>query len=149
MVRCTLMIKGNLRFHYRTMSIGIVSALVACAGSTWDGQVYRGDTVAFRAGRVPPSWRRLDDDSSLLTFRDAARDLLISVNGRCGKDGDDVPLEALTQHLFVYFTERQISDQRRIGPRWTCRPAHAIIRQARRRRPTLRRVRAQEERLRI
>ncbi len=114
MVRRTLMIKGNLRFGHRVMSVGIVSALVACAGSTWDGQVYRGDSVAFRAGRVPPSWRRLDDDNSLLTFRDAARDLLISVNGRCGKDGDDVPLEALTQHLFVYFTERQISDQRRI-----------------------------------
>ena len=108
------MTQGPLNFCCRVLSVGIISTLVCCASSSWDGQVYRGGAVNFRAGRVPTGWRRLDDDNSLLTFRDASRDLLVSVNGRCGKDGDDVPLEALTQHLFVYFTERQISDQRRI-----------------------------------
>ena len=106
--------KGSISFGYRVLAIGIAAMFIGCAGATWDGQVYRDDSLAFRAGRIPPGWRRLDDDNSLLTFRDSAHDLLISVNGRCGKDGDDVPLEALTQHLFVYFTERQIGDQRRI-----------------------------------
>jgi hypothetical protein len=70
--------------------------------------------MEFRAGQVPAGWRRIEDDGSLLTFRDAGRDLLITVNGRCGKDGDDVPLVALTQHLFVYFTDRNVIEQRNV-----------------------------------
>jgi len=35
----------------------------------------------------------------------------VLVNGRCGQDGDDVPLLALTQHLFMSFTEREIVEQ--------------------------------------
>ena len=33
------------------------------------------------------------------------------MNGRCGVDGEDVPLAALTQHLFLRFTEREIVEQ--------------------------------------
>jgi hypothetical protein len=36
----------------------------------------------------------------------------VLVNGRCGKDGDDVPLLALTQHLFISFTERETIEQK-------------------------------------
>ncbi len=111
MVRHTLMTSDILKYGYRLMSVSVLVALVACASSTWDGQVYRGDSINFRAGRVPPGWRRLDNDNSLLTFRDSRRDLVITVNGRCGRDGDDVPLASLTQHLFMYFTERQIVTQ--------------------------------------
>jgi hypothetical protein len=113
MVRDTLMTLGILSFGRRLMSVLALLAVAACAGPSWDGKVYHGESVSFRVGRVPPGWRKLEDDASLLTFRDAARDLVVSVNGRCGKDGDDVPLKALTQHLFIYFTERQITDQRR------------------------------------
>jgi len=49
----------------------------------------------------------MEAENALLAFRDPARDLVISINGRCGKDSDDVPLSALTQHLFLYFTDRQ------------------------------------------
>ncbi len=115
MVRNTLMTLSILSFGRRLMSMLALLAVAACAGPTWDGKVYHGGSVSFRVGRVPPGWRKLEDDDSLLTFRDAARDMVVSVNGRCGKDGEDVPLEALTQHLFIYFTERQITDQRRIN----------------------------------
>jgi hypothetical protein len=113
MVRATLMVKGRLGYGYRVVSVGMASALLACAAS-WNGQVYHGDTMNFRTGAIPPGWRKVDDQDTLLAFRDAGRDLVISVNGRCGKDGDDVPLRALTEHLFLYFTERQIEDQRRL-----------------------------------
>lgn len=33
------------------------------------------------------------------------------VNARCGQDGDDVPLIALTNHLFLMFTDRNIVTQ--------------------------------------
>ena len=35
----------------------------------------------------------------------------MAVNGRCGKDAEDVPLKSLTQHLFLQFTDRQLEDQ--------------------------------------
>jgi hypothetical protein len=115
MVRPTLMKPGIPSHFWRLIQVSACLGFVACASSTWDGQVYRGEAVNFRAGRIPPTWRRLDADNALLTFRDSARDLVISVNGRCGKDGDDVPLQALTQHLFMYFTDRQITTQGKIS----------------------------------
>ena len=36
---------------------------------------------------------------------------MVAVNGRCGVDGDDVPLASLTQHLFLQFTERELKSQ--------------------------------------
>jgi hypothetical protein len=115
MVRPTLMKRGILGHRWRLIQLSVLLGLGACASATWDGQVYRGEAVNFRAGRIPPTWRRLDADDALLTFRDSLRDIVISVNGRCGKDGDDVPLEALTQHLFMYFTDRQILAQGKIS----------------------------------
>ena len=38
------------------------------------------------------------------------------VNGRCGKDGEDVPLASLTQHLFLGFTEREIDCEQTVVP---------------------------------
>ncbi|HTM43898.1 MAG TPA: hypothetical protein VL137_03025 [Polyangiaceae bacterium] len=48
----------------------------------------------------------MDSSSTLLGFRDEAASATIAVNGRCGKDADDVPLQSLTQHLFLQFTEK-------------------------------------------
>ena len=45
-------------------------------------------------------------------FRDERDGASIVLNGRCGADGEDVPLEALTQHLFIRFTEREIVEQK-------------------------------------
>ncbi len=82
--------------------------LSACGGASFDGRVFRNDELAFRVGPIPPSWRRIELEQALLAFRDDAAHATVAVGGRCGKDGDDVPLEALTQHLFLQFTERQL-----------------------------------------
>jgi len=37
------------------------------------------------------------------------------LNGRCGKDGDDVPLAALTHHLFLAFTDRKIEREDKLS----------------------------------
>ena len=54
-------------------------------------------------------------DHTLLAFRDRSGGATIAVNGRCGKDGDDVPLESLTHHLFLHFTERQVAGQSKLA----------------------------------
>lgn len=83
----------------------------ACGGTSFDGAVFRGEGVAFRIGPVPQSWRRIEVDHTLLAFRDDAHETTVAVNGRCGVDGDDVPLQALTQHLFLQFTDRELRSQ--------------------------------------
>lgn len=89
-------------------------SLCACAGSKYDGAVFRNDEVAFRIGPAPAAWRTLESDEALLAFRDDRARATVAVNARCGQDGDDVPLSALTHHLFLQFTERNLTSSREL-----------------------------------
>jgi hypothetical protein len=89
----------------------LAACVSACGGPTFDGQVYRGEDLSFRLGPLPSNWRRIDSDGALLAFRNDSSASTIAVNGRCGVDGDDVPLASLTQHLFLHFTDRKIIKQ--------------------------------------
>jgi hypothetical protein len=111
MVPSTLMIRGRLSLLRHFACFNVFWLATACTHSTWDGRTYSGDSVRFHLGPVAPGWHRIEAENALLAFGDSARDLVVSVNGRCGKDSDDVPLSALTQHLFLYFTERRIVRQ--------------------------------------
>jgi hypothetical protein len=88
-----------------------LSVLAACGGSSLKGSVYRADGLAFRLGETPSTWRRIKVTNTRLAFRDDQAESTILVNGRCGHDGDDVPLLALTKHLFMSFTERETLEQ--------------------------------------
>lgn len=103
------MIPARLRF---LLAGGL--AAVACGASHFDGRLFRGDKVAFRVGPVPDAWHRIDVSTAALAFRDDRNELTVAVNGRCGVDGDDVPLPALTHHLFLEFTDRQVESQREL-----------------------------------
>jgi hypothetical protein len=95
--------------------ISIAGACVfGCASSGFDGHVFRDGDLAFRVGDVPPEWRRIETDGPLLAFRDDTTPASVAVNARCGKDGDDVPLEALTHHLFLEFTDRVLENETRV-----------------------------------
>jgi hypothetical protein len=86
-------------------------ACAACSGPALRGNVYRGDGLAFRVGAIPATWRVLEVKNVRLAFRDEPTEATVLVNARCGHDGDDVPLPALVQHLFLNFTERQTLEQ--------------------------------------
>ncbi|MBW2523743.1 MAG: hypothetical protein JRI23_06185 [Deltaproteobacteria bacterium] len=85
--------------------------LSGCGGAPFDGTTYRGDGFAFRVPAAPPRWTPLRHSHAGLAFRDEASRATILLNGRCHVDGEDVPLVALTNHLFMQFTERQIERQ--------------------------------------
>jgi hypothetical protein len=86
---------------------------LACGASAGlRADVYQGDGLAFRLGPVPSSWKQLEVKGARVAFRDDPGESTVLVNARCGKDGDDVPLKALTQHLFITFTERETIDQK-------------------------------------
>jgi hypothetical protein len=84
--------------------------MAACSAPALRGDVYRGDGLAFRLGDIPPTWKRLEVTNVRLAFRDEPAESTVLVNARCGKDAD-VPLLALTQHLFMMFTEREAIEQ--------------------------------------
>ncbi len=87
----------------------------ACASSEFDGHVYRSGELRFRVGQIPSNWRAIDVDNALLAFRDDPANATVALNGRCGVDGDDVPLASLTQHLFLQFTDRDLGTQKSLS----------------------------------
>lgn len=90
---------------------GLLLAGLACSSARFDGSVFRHGDVAFRLEHVPPAWRSIEVSDTALAFRDEENSATVAINGRCGKDADDVPLRSLTQHLFLQFTERQVEQQ--------------------------------------
>jgi hypothetical protein len=104
------------RLHPARLSVAgalalLLALVVLGCGPRFDGAIYQGDGVAFRVGPQPPSWRRLDVSRPALAFRDEVNDVTVGVGARCGADAEDVPLAALTQHLFLTFTERNVIRQ--------------------------------------
>jgi hypothetical protein len=97
----------------RNLALGLVGlAGVGCASANFDGKVYRNEEVAFRVGPVPSSWREIEVEGALIAFRDDSAETTVAVGGRCGKDADDVPLQSLTHHLFLHFTDRDVLSQK-------------------------------------
>jgi hypothetical protein len=84
---------------------------LGCATSHFDGRVFRKGDVAFRLEHLPPGWRNIEISDTALAFRDDENAATVAINGRCGKDAEDVPLQSLTQHLFLQFTDRQLEQQ--------------------------------------
>jgi len=82
-----------------------------CGGPTFDGHVFKNDELSFRLPGTPRGYHPIDPQGALLAYRDDDAASTIAVSGRCGKDGDDVPLAALTHHLFLEFTDRDIESQ--------------------------------------
>ena len=97
------------------LAFGPALLLLACSSSQFDGRVYRSDDLAFRVGPIPAEWRPIEAQNTLLAFRDDRDASTVAVSGRCGKDGDDVPLTALTHHLFLHFTDRSLENQRMVS----------------------------------
>ncbi len=87
-------------------------ALAGCGAETFRDSRYEGKGLAFRVGPRPERWARLETSHGLLAFRDEGLNATVLLNGRCGADGEDVPLAALTRHLFLQFTEREVEEER-------------------------------------
>lgn len=92
-------------------------ALSACSTPAFQNGVFRNEDVAFRVGPIPAHWAAIEEeqpDPELATFafRNPQGPATIGVAARCRRDGDDVPLRALTQHLYLGFTDRETRAER-------------------------------------
>jgi hypothetical protein len=102
----------TMPYTLAAIAVSAIGLVLGCASSNFDGQVYRNHEVAFRVGPVPSSWRQIEVDGALVAFRDDRAEATVAVGGRCGKDADDVPLQSLTHHLFLHFTDRDVISQK-------------------------------------
>ena len=94
------------------VSLGFGAAGCGGAQERFDGAAFRDGNVAFRVERVPAAWERISVAAASLAFRDASHEGSVLINGRCGERGvDDTPLSALTGHLVMGTTEREIDSE--------------------------------------
>lgn len=90
-------------------------ALIAgCAGGkarSFDGTVYRDGAVAFQIAPVPPGWRAVEVTDASLAYRDEANGASVLINARCRRADEGTPLVALTNHLVIGSTARDVVSQ--------------------------------------
>ncbi len=88
-----------------------VLGTTACGGASFAGGVYRGHGVAYEVSPLGEGWRSVDvGDHNDLAWRNDALSSIVQINSTCEADMD-VPLQALTNHLLIGFTEREIQSQ--------------------------------------
>jgi hypothetical protein len=81
-------------------------------GSTFNHGFFQDRDEAFRVGILPTPWDRVDiEGQNDLAWYSHTFQSTIQVNCSCDPEMD-IPLEALTHHLLIGFTERKISEQR-------------------------------------
>ncbi|MDB4941754.1 MAG: putative secreted protein [Labilithrix sp.] len=88
--------------------------IAACGGPpkrSWDGQTFRDGHVAFSVPPAPAGWRPVDVTDGSLAYRDDAHGASILLNARCHRPDQGTPLVALTNHLVIGSTDRDVKVQ--------------------------------------
>jgi len=92
----------------------LVASVAACSGRvprSFDGSVYRNGPVAFQVAPMPSSWRPVEVTDASLAYRDEPHAASILVNARCTRPDEGTPLVALTNHLLIGSTVREVVSQ--------------------------------------
>lgn len=99
----------------RLLAAGAVLACAAalgCGGPSLQGNVFVGGETPYRIGELGAGWQRLSlADQNDLAYHHGGMGAIVQANATCDP-GSDVPLTALTNHLLIGFTERDIREQR-------------------------------------
>lgn len=92
-------------------AIAVIGGCGGAAARSFDGRTYRDGPVAFQIDAVPASWRAVDVTDASLAFRDDAHGASILLNARCHRPDEGTPLVALTNHLLIGSTAREVVSQ--------------------------------------
>jgi hypothetical protein len=106
--------EGRAAIFTRLAGTAGAALLLACGGppkKSFDGGVYRDGVVAFQVPPAPPAWRSVSVTQGSLAYRDDTRGASILVNARCHRADEGTPLLALTNHLLMGSTGREIVSQ--------------------------------------
>ncbi|HEY8429690.1 MAG TPA: hypothetical protein VIL20_15000 [Sandaracinaceae bacterium] len=80
---------------------------LGCGGPSFAGNVFRDGEAAYRVGELDPGWRRIAMEDNDLAWHNERIGAVAQVNASCDP-ADDVPLGALTNHLLIGFTDREL-----------------------------------------
>jgi hypothetical protein len=97
----------------RAAAGAVVAALVCggCGGEALRGNVYRDEEAQYRIGALGGGWERVEvEGQNDLAWHSPSSGAIVQVNATCDPDSD-VPLTALTNHLLIGFTERDVREQ--------------------------------------
>ncbi len=106
--------RARAELRARRVSLALAVALIVgvcgCAAA-FDGRVYHGEGFSFSISPSPAEWQAMHVTGAALAYEERDFGGQILVSGRCDRDADDAPLRSLTQHLFLRFTEREITSE--------------------------------------
>lgn len=83
-----------------------------CGGAQFNGVEYRDKDIAFRLGPIPSTMREVKTGEARIALQDDKVGATVAIDARCNQETDDVPLQALVQHLFLQFEDRTILSTR-------------------------------------
>lgn len=95
-------------------SIAALIVIAGCGGAaarSFDGTTYRDGPVAFQIGAVPSTWRSVEVTDASLAYRDEPHGASVLLNARCHRPDEGTPLVALTNHLLMGSTVRDVVSQ--------------------------------------
>lgn len=96
------------------LRLALLTAVLLCgcghASALQDGVLRKGELVV-RLGPVPASWARVAVQGADVSYRDSAGEGSALLDVRCQVRDGDAPLAALTSHLVMGTTEREVTSQ--------------------------------------
>lgn len=91
--------------------VAVVLAATSCGGSLMNGLFVRG-AVAYRVAEPPAGeWRRAAFADNDLAWVHTATGHVLATNATC-EGHEDPPLEVLTTHLLLGFTDRELASRK-------------------------------------
>ena len=92
----------------------LLAPLVGChRGVRFEEQVFSKPGVRYHVGALPPGWERVKLSQDDLAWYTGRTGHALSVNATCG-EYEDAPLDVLTRHLVMGFTERLEVEQHKV-----------------------------------
>lgn len=93
----------------RISCVAVLALTTACAGTLKNG-IYREGDVRYRVGSIPAGWKAVGLSGNDLAYQSLDSPHSVAINATC-EDHDDPPLDVLTRHLLMGFTERETLSQ--------------------------------------
>lgn len=96
---------GASRRHVLALFLLLAPAVGCHRGVRFENHVLSKPGVRYRVGELPPVWERVKLSQNDLAWYTEDTGHALSVNSSC-QEHEDAPLDVLTRHLLMGFTER-------------------------------------------
>lgn len=94
----------------------VALTLAGCAHGGYDAAANQvcHDRRCYRLGELGPGWRLVYQKEAAVGFYNDAVGGVIEANSTCRQDAEAAPLQTLTRHLLIGYTDRQVESQEKV-----------------------------------